>query len=1142
VKYSAVVLTVLLVLSFSAVGGEVKLVWDANPPADLVQGYIVYEHASDTYTRLVDVKTNRATVLNVPPGYHCYVVTATNAWGESDFSNSACTEVMVGDPLTGITISAQPQDLTAVVFEEALFSVSATGSGPLSYQWRFQNTPIANATSSTLLLTNLQPGQAGQYDVVVSEGSDSVISSKATLTLLFPPVVVVPPQNQVVRAGANAAFFVTASNTVSASYQWRHDGLPLSGATGSALNLTNVQLSQAGPYDVLISNPAGSALSAAALLEVLLPPAILIQPRSQTVLAGTNVTLAVAATSESSLAYQWRRNGQNLPNATNAVLQITQVRESDAGSYDVVLSDAAGFVVSAAAALTVVAPPAIVQPPSGQTVAEGSAVEFNVVAGGTAPLRYQWRFQEVPLAGATGPTLVLTNVQRDQAGLYDVRITNAFGAVLSSSANLSVLVGCGLPLEHLLGWWPGDGNGDDIAGANPGVLVNGAGFTGAGLAGGAFRFDGVDDYVEVGAAPDLAVSKALSIEAWIYPATTGGSDGKGGIIVNREGEYELIRYTDGTIQWMLATSVPGWMWVTTPVVAPADTWSHVVLTYTNGLAVTYLNGLSEHSYSATGLIGDTDTNSQAFSIGGREGGGRYFDGLIDEVSIYDVALTAEDVAAIYDAGSQGKCLPPGPPIIAKQPEDTVALTGTSVRFQVRVAGHAQAGYQWRFQDTPIPGATSDTLVLDNVQPEQTGAYDVMVFNADGNILSSKALLSVLPAFAILTQPQSQTVPSGQNVAFSITVADATPPAYQWRRNGQPIPGATNAALIIRNARADTDAGTYDVVVSNAEGSILSAPAVLLILNGPLIVQSPVSLSVTEGETAPFSAAATGLEPLSYQWRFEEAPILGATSSTLILTNATSSQSGRYDVMISDEGGTTLSAKATLAVQPSSALVDPVVIQPPLSQEAVAGGTVVFSVQSAGTLPMGYRWRFGSRTVKSEVLLSHVAFLVLTNVSAADAGKYTVVLTNAAFYLPGVLSPAATLSVLADSDGDGLPDAWEATHGLNADGPEGAARDTDGDGFTDGQEYISGTNPLDPQSYLKLDEVVPGWPVTIRFQAVSNKTYSIQFTDAAAGATWSNLTDVAARPFSHAEVVADPKPAWRRFYRLVTPAIVPSNVP
>jgi len=90
---------ILLATVLLAAAGEVRLVWDPNPPGDRVQSYIIYEHIETTFTPIAQVTTNRVTVTNATVGAHCYVVTASNFWGESVFSNEACTLVVEPDPV-----------------------------------------------------------------------------------------------------------------------------------------------------------------------------------------------------------------------------------------------------------------------------------------------------------------------------------------------------------------------------------------------------------------------------------------------------------------------------------------------------------------------------------------------------------------------------------------------------------------------------------------------------------------------------------------------------------------------------------------------------------------------------------------------------------------------------------------------------------------------------------------------------------------------------------------------------------------------------------------------------------------------------------------------------------------------------------
>jgi hypothetical protein len=165
----------------------------------------------------------------------------------------------------------------------------------------------------------------------------------------------------------------------------------------------------------------------------------------------------------------------------------------------------------------------------------------------------------------------------------------------------------------------------------------------------AIEFNGANQCVKVSANPILEVSKAISIEAWINPALLLGATGTGGIIVNREGEYEIARFDDGTIRYKVANTDPGWTSVNTGVVVPHNVWTHIAFTYDSEAADPqfrlHVNGNFEPDYTGngSGLISD-NASGDDFWIGGRQAGGQSFTGQIDEVRIWNRARTATEVA------------------------------------------------------------------------------------------------------------------------------------------------------------------------------------------------------------------------------------------------------------------------------------------------------------------------------------------------------------------------------------------------------------------------------------------------------------------------------------------------------------------
>src|SRR5208282_1513367 len=119
-----------------------------------------------------------------------------------------------------------------------------------------------------------------------------------------------------------------------------------------------------------------------------------------------------------------------------------------------------------------------------------------------------------------------------------------------------------------------------------------------------------------------------------------------------------------------------------------------------------------------------------------------FVGDIDEISLYNRALTAGEIQAIYNAGSAGKCYAPTAPFITSQPTNQTVMVSNAVTFAVMAGGTQPLNYQWNFNGTNIFGATNSSLTLNNVSPAQAGNYFVLVTNFFGAVTSSIAVLTV----------------------------------------------------------------------------------------------------------------------------------------------------------------------------------------------------------------------------------------------------------------------------------------------------------------------------------------------------------------------------------------------------------------
>ncbi len=261
---------------------------------------------------------------------------------------------------SGLKVTRQPVAQTVFVGNAATFAVEARGSGPLRYQWYRDNRRVVGATNAVLQIPVVTLSNVGSYRVVVADYRDSATSESATLTALTTPVITRQPVEQVIASNGVAQFSVAAVGGGLLRYQWKKDGAALDGATASSLSVSPVTMASEGHYSVVVSDANGSVESQSARLAVAIAPAFLVQPLTQTVTAGSDVTFTVTVTGNPlPFGFEWRRGGVSLASntlfSTTASYTITGVRTNDAGDYRVVVRNVAlpAGRISSAGRLTV---------------------------------------------------------------------------------------------------------------------------------------------------------------------------------------------------------------------------------------------------------------------------------------------------------------------------------------------------------------------------------------------------------------------------------------------------------------------------------------------------------------------------------------------------------------------------------------------------------------------------------------------------------------------------------------------------------------------------------------------------------------------------------------------------------------------
>ena len=277
------------------------------------------------------------------------------------------------------------------------------------------------------------------------------------------PLITVQPESQTNNNGATVTFLVSAVVFYPVGYQWQKNGTNLVnggnilGATSNILTVTDIADSDAASYSVIVSNSYAAATSSNAVLTVNDSPLIVLQPQSQTVGVGSNVTFDVTVYGAPPFVFQWYFNealvGSPGVGAHFLSCTLTNVGTNQAGNYSVEVINGYGTVKSSNAVLTVeVFPPLITVQPLSQTLMMGSSASFVVSVSGTPPFSYQWQFNGTNLLNATNAVYAIQAVGVTDTGNYSVVVTNLVGSVTSSNALLTVIVPPTMALQLLAGY------------------------------------------------------------------------------------------------------------------------------------------------------------------------------------------------------------------------------------------------------------------------------------------------------------------------------------------------------------------------------------------------------------------------------------------------------------------------------------------------------------------------------------------------------------------------------------------------------------------------------------------------------------------------------------------------------------------
>jgi uncharacterized delta-60 repeat protein len=811
--------------------------------------------------------------------------------------------------MLSLTVTQQPASMVANFGTNVTFTCKATGFRP-AFSWYKDGLALSDgngffgSTSNTLAVSNVWGGLSGSYFVVISN-SFGAATSAVTSLFVRDPLITTQVVDRAVYVGQDVSFNVSAVGTGLIHYQWRKGGLDLPGGTNALLTLTNVQLSSAGNYEVVLSNNFSSVTSRLAGLYISQYPsvadsfnpgangsvtAIAIQPDGRIIIGGA-FTL-VAGQSRGRIA---RLNSDGTldaafdPGANGSVNCILVMEDSKilvGGSFSILGGSGRTNI--------------------GRLNADGTVDATFVARAGAAVNTMASQTDGKVLVGGAFPTLNGQSVGRLGRLNQDGTLDTNFLAGVNNTVNALTIQPDGKILIGGIFSVIGQVNRSRIARLNPDASVDGSfdpvasgmvnsiliqpdGYI---LVGGLFTKLGSaspsylarlnpDGSVDIGYSPNAngpVVSLALQTDGKHLIAghfTTLGGQGPGGIArVIPTGSRDttfgsganspvsaLQLQTDGKV-------VVGGAFNTLGVQSRSRIGR---LTSTDDVTTSLSYDGTNVVWSREGPMPEvwrteveqavTGTSWAGVGDGVRTASGWVFPAIGINLGTIRVrgfsSSGAGSSSGLFEAGL-------GAPVFASEFRSLTNLAGSSLTVSLHVLGSEPFGYGWLKNGSPLidgtnmQGTTTSALTMSNLLGGDSATYSLRVTNGYGAITNGIFQLHVIDPY-ITNQPASINAGGGSNVTFNVGVAGADPLVYRWFRNGallvdgNNLAGSTSSSLSVSNVLLQ-DAATFAVIATNGFGAVTSQVASLT------VILPPVSLVLEPSNGSPstqFSFSASG---------------------------------------------------------------------------------------------------------------------------------------------------------------------------------------------------------------------------------------------------------------------------------------------
>jgi PKD repeat protein len=959
------------------------------------------------------------------PGAYVTTLTVTDDRGGTD---SATVSILVNEPPTPPTVTSDPSDQSVPEGQTATFTVAASGTAPLAYQWQRDGTDIGGATQSsytTPAVTAADDGSA--YRCVVTNDGGSDVSNAAVLTVVdgTPPTITRLKTRNVTETSANVTWGTDEAADGQVFYRpagsstYQQTAVDPQLVTNHTVALAALQAGTSYEYHVRSADALdNAAVSADGTFTTTSgtnqPPtaSFTADPTSGEAPLTVSVDGSASSDSDGSIAsWSW-----NFGDGATATGPTSSHQYTVAGDYTVTLTvtdndgalDSTNDVIVVSESLTA---PVITNEPADVTVTEGMTPTFSVEAGGTEPLSYQWQKNGADIAGATQTSYTAPNVTlADDLSTYRCVVTNAAGSANSRSAVLAVQATGTRVSDGLVALYTfEEGQGATVRDLAPTtgepldlVLTDAAAASwvpsGLSVESGTILDSGATASKIINA---VKATDEITVETWIAPAdinqtgpariatmSTNGSARNLTLGQAADGYEARLRTTEKSNGGLPALSSPAGS-------ASASVQHVVFVRDVAGVETIFVDGFEVSSQAVGGDFSGWDDGYRLL-LANEITANKPWLGTLHLVAFYDRALSDIEIDQNHAAGPYAGA-PNQLPSASFTADPTFGEAPLPVSFDASASSDPDGSivaWDWAFGDG---GSDSGELVSHTYTAAGDHTVTLTVTDDRGAAAIATTTITVTtPAIppSIVSQPQSQTVTEGQSATFAVTVQGTPPIGFQWQRDGSDLPGATSATYTTPPATPADGGSTYRCVVSNVAGSVVSNSATLTVLDGtaPVITQVQASGITQTTATVTWTTDEASDSQVFYRRTgtsgYEQTPIDPAlvTAHSVSLSGLQPGTLYEYRVQSADAAGNVSSSPDATFTTASPPNQPPIAV---LSADPTSGDaplTVNFDA-SASSDPDGTiasrSWSFGDGQTGSGVFPTHVY---------SAAGFYTATLT------------------------------------------------------------------------------------------------------------------------------------------------------